>query len=93
MRDTLGIVGVMLMISTWSSTLYADRPHGGGFPPGLQKKYERGDKLPPGWRRTSSAQEYGYDVPLEDQYEPIYLEDKVIRIIKDVRDLADAVNR
>lgn len=92
MRDSIGVIGVMLVISTCSSTLYADPPHGRGLPPGLQKKYERGDTLPPGWRKKSSAYEYGYAEPFEDQYEPVYLEDKVIRIIKDIRDLTDPIN-
>ena len=93
MRDTIRVLSAVLVISVCSSTLQADPPHGGGIPPGLQKKYERGDKLPPGWRKKSSGYEYGYSDPYEDQYEPEYLEDKVSRIIKDVRDLTDTMSQ
>lgn len=96
MRDAIAFVGATLVIFACSPTLYADPPHGRGLPPGLQKKYERGDKLPPGWAKKSPAYEYGYYEPFddryeqfEDQYEPLYLEDKVYQIIKDVRDLTD----
>ena len=89
MRDAIGFVGAVLAIFTFSSTLYADPPHGRGLPHGLQKKYERGDNLPPGWTKKSSEYQYDYDESFEDQYESVYLEDKMYRIIKDVRDLTD----
>jgi len=92
-RDTIRVLSAMLVISTCSSTLSAAPHHGGGLPPGLQKKYERGDTLPPGWNNKSSAYEYSYSDPYEDQYEPEYLEDKLIRIIKDVRDLTGTMSQ
>ena len=91
MRHTIGLVGIMLMTSSYAVTLYADPPHRGGLPPGLQKKSDRGYKLPPGWRNKSSVYEYDYTEPFDERYEPDYLEDKVIRIIKDVRDLTGPV--
>jgi hypothetical protein len=93
MRDTIGVVGILLVLATSSSTLYADPPHGRGLPPGLQKKYDRGDRLPPGWRKKSSVYEYDYAEPLDYQDEPVYVEDKVIRIIRDIRDLTDPINQ
>jgi hypothetical protein len=63
------------------------------LPPGLQKKVERGGNLPPGWRKKSDMYEYGYGDPYYDDYEPEYIEDKVVRIIRDVRDLTNSVPR
>ncbi|MGB5831831.1 MAG: hypothetical protein WBG92_07560 [Thiohalocapsa sp.] len=93
MRDTIRVLSAMLAVSTYSSTLHADPYHGDGLPPGLQKKYERGETLPPGWRNKSSTYEDGYSDSYENQYEPEYFEDKVIRIIKNVRDLTGTMSQ
>jgi len=83
--------GAIVVISTVASAACAGPPHQGGLPPGLQKKVARGESLPPGWRKKADVYEYGYEEPYYDEYEPEYLEDKVIRVIKDVRDLTDSV--
>jgi len=69
------------------------------LPPELQKKLDRGEALPPPWKGREGAyqpsydrpyeDQYGYDDPYYDNYEnaPEYPEDKVYRIIKDMRDL------
>lgn len=99
MKWFFGAAGAIFLISTFSSAAYADPPHRGGLPPGLQKKIERGQSLPPGWQKKSGAYEYGYyeepyyDEPYSDQYEPEPLEDKVVRIIRDVRDLTSSFAR
>jgi hypothetical protein len=99
MTRSFRIAGATLLVSILSSTAYAEPPHHGGLPPGLQKKLERGEPLPPGWSDRAGMYEYGYEElyydqygyeePYYDQYEPEYVEDKVYRIIKDVRDLTD----
>ena len=93
MNDRISAIAVLLAITTCASSAYADPPHRGGLPHGLQKKYDRGDRLPPGWQKKSSAYGYGYEETYEDQYEPVYPEDRVIRIIRDLRDLADPVGQ
>jgi hypothetical protein len=87
MKRIVGIAGAIFLISTFSSAVYAEPPHRGGLPPGLQKKLERGEPLPPGWSDRAGMDEYGYEEPYGDQYELEYVEDKVYRVIKDVRDL------
>ena len=101
MKDMIIVVAVLLMFSALPSSLYADphHGHGRGLPPGLQKKYDRGEALPPGWRKKYSGYDYGYEEPYYggdyDQYygegQPVYIEDHVSRIIKDVRDLSDSI--
>lgn len=97
MKRIVGVAGAIFLISTSSSAVYAEPPHQGGLPPGLQKKLERGESLPPGWGDRAGMDkygyeepyydQYGYEEPYGDQYEPEYVEDKVYRVIKDVRDL------
>lgn len=97
------IAGATLFVSILSSMTYAQPPHRGGLPPGLQKKLERGENLPPGWSNRAVVHKHGYDEPgysqngyVEsnyDQYESEYVEDKVYRIIKDARDLMSIVPR
>ena len=95
MKRVFGVAGVMFLIAIFAAPVQADPPHRGGLPPGLQKKVERGESLPPGWRKKSGV--YGYDYeepyygePYYDQYEPEYIEDKAARIIRDVRDLTNS---
>ena len=74
------IAGATLLVSIFSSTTYAEPPHHGGLPPGLQKKLERGERLPPGWSGRAAVYSYGYDESsygrdgyvesYSDQYEP-----------------------
>jgi hypothetical protein len=87
------VAGAVFLISTLSAGTYAGPPHYGGLPPGLQKKVERGEGLPPGWSKKTGMYDYGYDDVYYDQYEPEYIEDKVVRIIKDVRDLSGSLPR
>jgi len=97
MKRIVGFAAAIFLISTFSSAVYAEPPHRGGLPPGLQKKLERGEPLPPGLSDRAGMDGYGYEEPYYDQYgyaepygdqyEPEYVEDKVYRVIKDVRDL------
>ena len=97
MKRSYQIAGATLLVSILSSTAYAAPPHHGGLPPGLQKKLERGWRLPPGWRDRAAVYGYGYDdsgydragyaAPYSNPYEPEYVEDTVYRMIKDARDL------
>jgi hypothetical protein len=93
MKFVFGVAAAFFLGSTLPPVAHADPPHYGGLPPGLQKKVERGGALAPGWRREPDAYAYGYDDPYYGQYEPEYLEDKVVRIIKDVRDLTNSLAR
>jgi hypothetical protein len=61
------------------------------LPPGLQKKLERGERLPPGWRNRAAVYEYGHDDPGYSQDAPEYVEDRIYRIIKDTRDLISII--
>ena len=97
MNRSFRIAGAAVLVSILSSAIHAGPPHHGGLPPGLQKKLERGERLPPGWSRRAAVYGYGYgetgygqDAFAEsysDQYEPEYVEDTVYRMIKDARDL------
>jgi hypothetical protein len=95
MKNLYRIAGMALLVSVLSSTAYAQPPHDGGLPPGLQKKLERGEPLPPAWRdRTedygfsqdeAAYGQYDYEESYSYQYEPEYVEDTVYRLIKDTR--------
>jgi hypothetical protein len=93
MKCFFGVAGAIFLIFTFAAPVHADPPHRGGLPPGLQKKVERGESLPPGWRKKAPAYEYGYEEPYYDQYESEYFEDKAARIIRDVRDLTNSFPR
>ena len=95
MNRSYRIAGVTLLVSILSSSAYAEPPHHGGLPPGLQKKLERGEPLPPGWSDRSAVYGDSYDKAVygQDGYaesysdEPEYVEDTVYRVIKAARDL------
>ena len=101
MNRSYRIAGAILLASILSSIAYAQPPHHGGLPPGLQKKLERGERLPPGWSNRGVVYGYGddetvysqngYEESSDDQYESEYVEDKVYRIIKDARDLMSII--
>ena len=103
MNRSFRIAGAALLASILSSTIYAGPPHHGGLPPGLQKKLERGERLPPGWSHRAAVYGYGHGQagygqdgfvePYSDQYEPEYVEDTVYRMIKDARDLINIFPR
>ena len=67
------------------------------LPPGLQKKVERGGELPPGWKKKLEAGEVldeqvyeaGTVIKKTDDYEDVQVEDKVIRVIKSTRRIAE----
>ena len=98
MKRVFLFAGAIFFMSNFAFMAHADRPHQGGLPPGLQKKVERGERLPPGWRKKAEVYEDGYEEPYIEEYEPEYIEeyepeyieDKVIRVIKDVRDLTNS---
>ena len=97
MNRSYRTAGATLLVLILSSTAYAEPPHHGGLPPGLQKKLERGEPLPPGWSDRTAVYGYGYDETdyyqdgyaesYSDQYDAEYVEDTVYRMIKDARDL------
>ena len=90
MNRSFRIGSASLVALIVSATAYAGPPHAGGLPPGLQKKLERGERLPPSWSARAAVYDYGqygYEDSNHDQYEPEYVEDKVYRMIKDARDL------
>lgn len=96
MNRSFQFLSASLLALVLSTTAYAEPPHHGGLPPGLQKKFERGEPLPPGWSKSAAVYEYGYGEPVfgpygyeesnYDQYEPEYVEDEFYRIIKGARD-------
>ncbi|MEY6432016.1 hypothetical protein ABC977_06275 [Thioalkalicoccus limnaeus] len=103
MSRTFGLVGATVLVLILLPTASAQPPHHGGLPPGLQKKLERGEPLPPGWSDRAGVYEYGYDQAPYDQYgygqsyydpyEAEYVEDKVYRVIRDLRDIGDLLSR
>lgn len=93
MQIVFGVSCAFFLFSIFSPAAYADPSHYGGLPPGLEKRVERGQSLPPGWRKKSGMYGYGYEDAYYDEYEPEYIEDKVVRIIRDLRDLTSSLPR
>lgn len=77
----------------------AKNPHG-DLPPGLQKKMERGGELPPGWQKKLAKgqvldmdlYEYGSVYPYGEEYERVYIEDKVVTVIRNTREIIDILD-
>lgn len=93
MKKTMFITAALLMAVGIAE---AKHPHG-DLPPGLQKKVERGDELPPGWQKKLAKgqildqylYEYGSVYPYGDEYERVYIEDKIITVIRNTREIFD----
>ncbi|WLQ13521.1 hypothetical protein O5O45_27725 [Hahella aquimaris] len=70
------------------------------LPPGLQKKVDRGGQLPPGWQKKlhkgeildQSVYDHGVVYHDDDGVETVYVEDKIIKIIKSTREIIDILN-
>lgn len=77
------------------------KPDSGRLPPGLQKKVERGGQLPPGWQRKLDEGEVldvrvyrmGRVEPMDGGREKVYIEDKVIQVIRKTREIIDILER
>ena len=99
MRYMIGVGLVFLSFATGS--VFADKPHGKQLPPGLQKKVEKGGELPPGWRKKlargqtldRSIYDYGVVRPVDDYYEQVYVEDKIITVIRNTLEIIDILSR
>ena len=80
-----------------SGVAEAKNPHGDSLPPGLQKKVDRGGELPPGWKKKLARGEilsediysHGHVVEYDDCCEKVYVEDQIIKVIKDTREIVD----
>lgn len=80
----------------------AESPHGGELPPGLQKKVERGEPLPPGWERKLNYRKgdyfdrellrYGDVRNIDGGRQRVEVEDRVYTILKDTREIIDILN-
>ena len=94
------VVGLVFLGFT-ASSVFADNPHGNRLPPGLQKKVERGGELPPGWRKKlakgrildRSIYDYGVVRPVDDYYEQVYVEDKIITVIRNTLEIIDILSQ
>lgn len=95
MRKTMPVTVLALSVLACGPALA--KPDHGRLPPGLQKKVERGGQLPPGWKRKLDAGEVldvrvyraGRVEPMDGAREKVYIEDKVIRVIKKTREIID----
>lgn len=80
---------------------YAQKPHGDGLPPGLQKKAARGQNLPPGWQKKLAVGQ----VMQKDIYDQgtvvnandnglvtIRIDGRLVRLIKDTREIVQILN-
>ena len=95
------IIIVGLVFLGFAGSAFAENPHGKQLPPGLQKKVERGGELPPGWRKKlargeildRSIYDYGVVRPIDDYYEQVYVEDKIITVIRNTLEIIDILSR
>lgn len=70
------------------------------LPPGLQKKVARGGDLPPGWQKKLSKgaildahiYEYGKVQPYGDRYEKVYVEDKIIQVLRGTHEIIHIID-
>ena len=90
---------VRVVFSTGDVALIRDHyaPQHQHLPPGLYKKLARTGTLPPGWQKKISAGEKldeeiyqaGTVINETDTHEDVQVEDKVIRVIKSTRRIAE----
>lgn len=91
-----------LLLSLGPVSVLAGADHGGGLPPGLQKKVERGEPLPPGWQRRLGIErgdhlpDYLYRdgriVDIDGRRQRVEVEDRVYTIIRDTREILDILD-
>ena len=70
------------------------------LPPGLQKKVAHGGELPPGWQKKLSKgaildthiYEYGEVQPYGDRYEKVYVEDKIIQVLRGTHEIIHIID-
>lgn len=92
-----------LACTGFAPSILAEPPHSGQLPPGLEKKVERGQPLPPGWQKKLNYRvgdyfdrellRYGQVRDLGDHRQRIELEDRIYTVIKDTREIIDILNR
>ncbi|WP_336365527.1 hypothetical protein [Marinobacter sp. C2H3] len=94
---------MMALVSALTVSTAAWAGHGhdgrGSLPPGLQKKLDRGEALPPGWQdrvdyhRGDHLDEavirYGHVYDIDGRRERVEVEDRVYTILKDTREIVD----
>lgn len=71
------------------------------LPPGLQKKVDRGESLPPGWQKKlkvgNTLDQVVYesgnviDIDIKAGIETIRVEDKLIKLIKNTREIIEII--
>lgn len=101
MKSVAMFVFVGMIVGT--APALAESPKDGQLPPGLQKKVERGEPLPPGWQRKLNYQEgdyfdrellrYGDVRDIDGGRQRVEVEDRVYTIIKDTREIIDILNQ
>lgn len=92
----------LLGVFTVSTPVKAQPPHNNGLPPGLAKKVERGQSLPPGWQKKLDYRRgdhfdrellrYGRVYDVDGRRQRVEIEDRVYTIIKDTREIVDILN-
>ena len=78
-----------------SAPAFAKHHGGGELPPGLQMNHERGKPLPPGWQKKlkvgdvldKQVYEQGQVVARRDGVITIRVDDRLIRLAKDTREI------
>ncbi len=96
MKKIVPVAAALLMAL---GTAEAKNPHG-DLPPGLQKKVEQGGELPPGWQKKLvkgqvldwDLYEYGKVYSYGDDYERVYIEDKIVTVIRNTREIIEILD-
>ena len=96
------LTSVLILTTLISASAMAQPPHSQGLPPGLAKKIERGEPLPPGWQKKLDYRRgdyldrellrYGRVYDIDDRRQRVEIEDRVYTIIKDTREIIDILN-
>ncbi|AZZ94980.1 hypothetical protein EUZ85_00515 [Hahella sp. KA22] len=98
MRKILLLISIFTLSFNFNAYAKDDKKH--DLPPGLQKKVDRGGQLPPGWQKKlhkgdildQTVYDHGVIYPDDDGVETVYVEDKIIKIIKSTREIIDILN-
>ncbi|WP_427901913.1 hypothetical protein [Motilimonas cestriensis] len=96
-------VTLIVALSFVGFTQAKNDKHEKSLPPGLEKKVARGDELPPGWQKKLRRGEildldlyhYGIKRPgkKDDIYEWVEIENDVVKIIKNTREIVEILTR
>lgn len=98
--NTRSLLAAVIVAVGFSAPAFAKHHGNGGLPPGLKMNHERGKPLPPGWQKKlkvghvldEQVYEHGEVVARRDGVITIRVDDRLIRLARDTREILDILS-